>query len=142
MYRFLEHKLARFDPLPSGLGAGLMPEANRLLRCVDRCPYILTTPFGAETPDFIQYFDCTALVDFAQEMYPSSSQRQAPLWDHLTQASTQHAHFRTASHLRRSLTRECWWIVLLHIPAPEQHRLGFDLAECGELVPRPKAADP
>src|SRR5262245_53603754 len=142
MNPLLDAKSARLDPLPLGLGTLLVPEGDRLLGCVDRRPYILTAPFGANWPDFIQYFDCTALVDFAQEMYPSSRQRQTPLWNDLTQASAQQPYARTAPHLCRCLTRECWWIVLLHIPAPEQHRLGFDLATCGELVSQPKAADP
>lgn len=31
---------------------------------------------------------------------------------------------------------------MVHIPAPEDRSLGLDLAECAELVPRPKGADP
>src|SRR6266496_364765 len=142
MNRFLDDKSARFDQLPPGLGAGLVPEGNRLLLSVDRRPYILTTPLRAETPDFVQYFDRTIGVDFAQQMYPSGSQRQAPLWDQDAQASAQHSHARTASELRGSLIRECGWIVMVHIPAPEERGLGLDLADRGKLVPRPKAAHP
>src|SRR6266536_6450663 len=105
MNRFLDDKSARFDQLPPGLGAGLVPEGNRLLLSVDRRPYILTTPLRAETPDFVQYFDRTIGVDFAQEVDPSLRQRQAPLWDQAAQASAQSAHARTASHLRYGLTR-------------------------------------
>lgn len=53
MNRFLESKVARFDQLPSGLGAGLVPKAKRLLRCVDRRADILATPLRAKTPHFI-----------------------------------------------------------------------------------------
>src|SRR5437762_12721757 len=105
MNPFLDDKSARFNPLPTGLGAGVVPETDRLLRRVDRRPYVLTAPLGAETPDFVQYFDRTVGIDFAQEMYPSGSQRQAPLWDQSAQASTQQSHSRTASQLRGSLTR-------------------------------------
>ena len=142
MNSFLDDKSARFDQLPPSLGVGLVPEGNRLLGRVDRRPYILTTPLGAKTPDFVQDFDRTAGVDFAQEMYPSPSQRQAPLWDRDAQASAQQSHARSASHLRGSLARECGWIVMIHRAAPEQPGLGLDLAESGELVPRPKAAHP
>ena len=55
MNPFLDDKSARFNPLPTGLGAGLVPETDRLLRRVDRRPYILTAPLGAETPDFVQW---------------------------------------------------------------------------------------
>src|SRR5215207_8933490 len=107
MHSFLDDKSARFDQPPTGLSAGLVPEGNCLLLSVDRRPYIFTTPLGAETPAFVQYLDHTGGVDFAQEMYPSSGQWQASLWDQDAQASAQQSYPRTASHLRRGSTREC-----------------------------------
>src|SRR6266542_2720847 len=142
MNRFLQPKATHFDQLPSTLGAGLVPEAKCLLLSVDRRADILATPLWAQTPNFVQHFDRTAGVDFAHHMKPSGSQRQAPLGDQDAQASTQHAHTRAASHLPGSLARERGWLVLVHIPAPEQWTLLFDLGDRGELVPRPKAADP
>ena len=81
MNRFLDSKAAPFDQLPSSLGTGLVPEANCLLLSVDRRADILATPLRADPPDFVQHFDRTCGVDFAQEMNPSSREWQAALRD-------------------------------------------------------------
>ena len=96
---FLDSKAARFDQLPGLIGVGLVPEANRLLLCIDRRADIFTTPLPSELPDFVQQFDRSCGVDLAHEMNPSSTQRQAPLGDQMTQGSTQQPHACTASHL-------------------------------------------
>src|SRR2546426_3794811 len=44
MHRFLETKLARFDPAPRGAPFGLVPERQRLLGRVDRRADVLATP--------------------------------------------------------------------------------------------------
>src|SRR5438874_4902743 len=142
MNRFLDGKPARFDQLPSALGAGLVPEANCLLRRVDRRADILAPPSRAEPPDFVQHFNRTAGVDFAHEMNPSGSERQAPLGDQDAQASAQQPHTRAASHLSGGLTRARGWLVMVQIPAPEDWGLLFDLVDRAKLVPLPKAADP
>src|SRR5215212_9779660 len=95
---FLYSKATPFDQPPGCLGGGLLPEANRLVRGVDRCAHILTTPLRAHLPDLIQHFDRTAGVDFAQEMNPSSRQRHMSLGYQMTQASSQPLHTYTASH--------------------------------------------
>src|SRR5215213_450012 len=142
MNRFLQPKAARFDQLPSTLGAGLVPQAKCLFARVDRRADILATPPRPQTPDFVQHFDRTAGVDFAQKMNPSFRQRQAPRRDQSAQIATQQPHTRAASHLRGGLARERRWLVVLHIPSPEQSTLLFDLLAGAELVARPKAADP
>src|SRR5829696_9076811 len=123
MNRFLDDKAAHFDQLPTGLGAGLVPKANRLLGCVDRRPYILTTPLGAKPPDLVEQFDYTARVDFAQEMQPSSREWYTPLWDQPTQGCVQPPDRRTASHLRWRLAVECRRIIVVGVPAPEEWNL-------------------
>ena len=106
MNRFLQAKAARFDQLPGGLDALLVPEANRLLLCVDRRTDIFATPLASEPPDFVQHRDRTCGIDLAHEVYPSGGQRQAPLWDQEPQASAQQPQPPTASHLRGGLAIE------------------------------------
>src|SRR5215471_21443773 len=120
MNPFLDSEAARFEQLPGSLGVGLMPEANGLFRRVDCGTNIFAPPFGAEPPDFVEHFDCTTRIDFAQEMQPSRRERHTPGWDQMTQASAQPAEPRAASHLCRCLARQRGWIILIHIPAPEQ----------------------
>src|SRR5262245_8530464 len=139
---FLDSKTARFDQLPSLIGVGLVPEANRLLLNIDRRADIFTTPHQSEPPDLVQHFDRSCRVDLAQEMNPSSGERQAPLGDQMTHGATQQPHSRATSHLTGRLAAYCRWVVMVHIPAPEDRGLGFDLGNRGELVPRPKGADP
>src|SRR5215212_4005089 len=119
MSRFLDNKAAFFDQLPPGLGAGLMPQADRLLCRVSRRADILTTPFGTEPPHFVQQRQRTTRVDFAHKMQPSGRQRQALVWDQASQASIQQPHARATSHLSWALARERGWIVMIHIPVPE-----------------------
>src|SRR5215212_2519969 len=103
MNSLLDRKTACFDQLPSGLGALLMPEGNRLLRCVDRRANIFAAPLGAEPPDLVQHLDGTALIDFAHEMQPPSRERHTPRWDQMTQGCAQPPDFCAASHLSRCL---------------------------------------
>src|SRR5262245_50854350 len=116
MNPLLDSKAARFDQLPPCLGVGLVPEANGLFLSVDRRADILTTPRQSKPPDFVQQFDCSCGVDLAHEMNPSSTQRQAPRRDQMTQASTQQSHPRTASHLRGRLAAYGRRVVMIHIP--------------------------
>ena len=142
MNPLLDWKAARFDQLPSCLGVGLMPEANALLLNVDRRTDIFATPFGAEPPDLVQHFDRTIEVDFAQEMNPASTQWHAPDWNQAAQGSGEPPQPRATVHLSGGLAFECGRVVMVHIPAPEEWTLRFDLLAIGELVPRPKGADP
>src|SRR5215211_7933634 len=142
MNRFLNPKAARFDQAPIALGASLVPEAHFLHLCVDRRAHILATPPRSKVPNFVQHFDCTTGVDFAQKMKPSLRQRQASLWYQSAQIGSQQPHTRAASKLRRGLARERGWLVVIHIPAPEQSTLLLDFAERAKLVARPKRADP
>jgi len=142
MNPLLDSKAARFDQLPWRICVGLMPEANALLLCVDRRAHIFTTPPQSQLPDFVQHFDRSCAIDLAHEMNPSSTQRQAPFRDQLTQVSSQQPQRCAASHLSGCLAIECGRVVMVHVPAPEDRGLGFDLGNRGELVPRPEAADP
>jgi len=142
MHRFLDYEATCFDQVPSDLGAGLMPEGNRLRLGVDRRANVFATPLGAETPNFVQHFDGSAGVDFAHEMQPPSRQGHPPGWDQDAQGSAQPPYRRTTACLSRSLVRQCRRIILVHIPAPEERCLRLNLVESGELVPRPKAAAP
>src|SRR5687767_11904833 len=137
-----DSKTTRFDHLPPGLGAGLMPEGNRLLGCVDRRANVFAAPLGAEPPDLVQHFDCTTGVDFAHEMQSSSRERHTTRWDQMTQGCAQPPDRHAASHLSRSLACQGGRIILVHVPAPEERDLCLDLVQIGELVPRPKAAYP
>src|SRR6266508_484517 len=123
---FLDSKAVRFDQLPGCLGVGLVPEANGLFLSVDRRADIFTTPLPSEPPDLVQHFDCPCGVALAHEMNPSSTQRQAPPGDQMTQGSTQRSHARAASHLRGRATAYCRRVVMVHIPVPEDRCLGCD----------------
>src|SRR2546422_5980544 len=142
MNSFLDSKAARFDQLPGRHGVGLVPEANCLLLDVDRRADIFSSPIRAEPPDFFQLFDRSCGIDLAHEMNPSSGEWEAPGGNQPTQGSTQQPRARAASHLSGGLAAYCRRVVMVHIPAPEERGLGFDLVERAELEPRPKAADP
>src|SRR5262245_40416709 len=139
---FLDNKAALFDQPPSGLSALLMPEANRLLLCVDRRSDILTTPLRTEPPYFVQQPQRTTRVDFAQRRASAGRQRQAPLWDQTPEARSPLPHPRTTSDLNWAPARERGRIILMHIPAPEERGFGFDLVAIAERVARPKGANP
>src|SRR5215210_7510033 len=104
MHSLLDTKATRFDHLPATLGVGLMPEADRLLPRVDRCPDVFARPLWPNLPYFVQHDDPACRLDFSQEMQPSRADGQLPFWNQSLQSSAQVPNLPTLPHLCGCLT--------------------------------------
>ena len=76
---------ARFETAPIGVLIRLVPEAYLLSRGVDGGGDVFAPPSLTDQPGLVEESDCALGIDFAHDVNPSRTQRQAPLGNQLRQ---------------------------------------------------------
>src|SRR5262249_58197345 len=100
MYGLVNPKRASFETAPIGALNRFVPETHPLLRSVNGGANVFAHPSLANCPGLVKESDRTLGIDFAHDMNPPSTERQAPIGNQFRQGRTQHRRGETTPRLR------------------------------------------
>src|SRR5919197_2112336 len=133
---------ARFETAPIGVLIRLVPEAYLLSRGVDGGGDVFAPPSLTDQPGLVEESDCALGIDFAHDVNPPGTQRQAPLGNQLRQRRGQCWWMKSTPHLRYRLALQRRRTILVPVPAQEERQLAAHFGATAELVARPEACYP
>ena len=133
---------ARFETSPIGVLIRLVPEAHVLLRGVDGGADVFAPPSLTDQPGLVEESDCALGIDFAHDVNPPRTQRQALLGNQLRQRRGQRRWMKSTPHLRYRLALQRRRTILVPVPAQEERQLAAHFGATAELVARPEACYP